>query len=173
MFPGGSSAGLSSPPCLHPDSGNPTARLLMAPEGLQAALLFTPAPGPRMPPVLGWGTPYHTCSRHRWHQRACRSQCRVSSVLVQSLSCVRLFVTPRIVAHQASLSITNSRSLLKLMIIESVMPSNHLILCHPLPLPPSIFPRIRVFSKESALCITWPKYWSSSFSGFSFRLFLK
>ena len=155
MFPGGSSAGLSSPPCLHPDSGNPTARLLMAPEGLQAALLFTPAPGPRMPPVLGWGTPYHTCSRHRWHQRACRSQCRVSSVLVQSLSCVRLFVTPRIVAHQASLSITNSRSLLKLTSIKSVMPSNHLILCHALLLLPSVFASIRVFSSELALHIRW------------------
>ena len=67
-------------------------------------------------------------------------------------------------AHQASLSITNSRSLLKLMSIELVMPSNHLILCHPLLLPPSIFPSIRVFSNESALCIRYPKYWSFSFS---------
>ena len=67
-------------------------------------------------------------------------------------------------AHQASLSITNSRSLLKLMSIELVMPSNHLILCHPLLLPPSIFPRIRVFSSESVLHIRWPKYWSFSFS---------
>ena len=66
-------------------------------------------------------------------------------------------------AHQASLSITNSRSLLKLMSIESVMPSNHLILCHPLLLP-SIFPSIRVFSNESVLCIRWQKYWSFSFS---------
>ena len=68
-------------------------------------------------------------------------------------------VTPWTAAHQASLSITNSRSLLKLMSIKSVMPSNHLILCRPL-LPPSIFPSIRVFSNESALCIRWPKYWS-------------
>ena len=68
--------------------------------------------------------------------------------------------TPWTAAHQASLSITNSRSLLKLMSIESVMPSNHLILCRPLLLPPSIFPSIRVFSNEWALCITWPKYWS-------------
>ena len=83
---------------------------------------------------------------------------------VQSLSCVRLFVTPRTVAHQASLSITNSQSLFKLMSIESVMPSNHLILCHPLLLPPSIFPGIRVFSSESVLHIRWPKYWSFSFS---------
>ena len=67
-------------------------------------------------------------------------------------------------AHQASLSITNSQSLLKLMSSESVMPSNHLILCHPLLLPPSIFPSIRVFSNESLLCIRWPKYWSFSFS---------
>ena len=66
-------------------------------------------------------------------------------------------------ARQASLPITNSRSLLKLMFIESVMPSNHLILCHPLLLLPSIFPSIRVFSNESALCIRWPKYWSFSF----------
>ena len=83
---------------------------------------------------------------------------------VQSLSCVRLFVTPWTAAHQASLSITNSRNLLKLMSIESLMPSNHLILCHPLLLLPSIFPSIRVFSNESVLCIRWPKYWNFSFS---------
>ena len=77
---------------------------------------------------------------------------------VQSLSRVRLFVTPWTAACQASLSITNSRSLLKLKSIELVMPSHHLILCRPLLLPPSIFPSIRVFSKESALCIRWPKY---------------
>ena len=73
-------------------------------------------------------------------------------------------MTPRTAAHQASLSITNSQSLLKLMSIESVMPSDHLILCHPLLLLPSIFPSIRVFSDESVLRITWPKYWSFSFS---------
>ena len=83
---------------------------------------------------------------------------------VQSLSCVRLFVTPWTTACHASLSIINSRSLPKLMSIESVMPSNHLILCHPLLLLPSIFPSIRVFSNESALCIRWPKYWSFSFN---------
>ena len=83
---------------------------------------------------------------------------------VQSLSHVQLFVTPWNVAHQASLSITNSWSMLKLMSIESVMPSNHLILCCPLLLPPSIFPSIRVFSNESVLCIRWPKYWAFSFS---------
>ena len=85
-------------------------------------------------------------------------------VYVQSLSHVQLFATPWTAAHQASLSITNSWSLLKVMSIESVMPSNHLILCHPLLLPPSIFPSIRVFSNESALHIRWPKYWSFSFS---------
>ena len=80
------------------------------------------------------------------------------------LSCVRLFVNRWTIAHQASLSITSSRSLPKLISIELVMPSNHLILCHPLLLPPSVFPSIRVFSKESALHIRWPKYWSFSFN---------
>ena len=83
---------------------------------------------------------------------------------VQLLSHVRLFVTPWIAAHQASLSIVNSQSLLRLMSIESVMPSNHLIFCCPLLLPPSIFPSIRVFSNESVLRIRWPKYWSFSFN---------
>ena len=83
---------------------------------------------------------------------------------VQLLSHVRLFVTPWTTAHQTSLSITNSWSLLKLMPIELVMSSSHLILCRPLLLPPSIFPSIRVFSKESALPIRWPKYWSFSFN---------
>ena len=91
---------------------------------------------------------------------------------VQSLSHVQLFATPWNAACQASLSITNSRSSLKLMSIESVMSSNHLILCRPLLLPPSIFLSIRVFSNESDLCIRWPKnwplhsrqYWSFSFS---------
>ena len=83
---------------------------------------------------------------------------------VQSLSHVWLFATPRTAACQASLSITNSWSLFKLMSITSMMPSNHLIFCHPLLLPPSIFPRIRIFSNESVLLIRWPKYWSFSFS---------
>ena len=83
---------------------------------------------------------------------------------VQSLSRVRLFVTLRTAAPQTSLSITNSQSLPKLMSIESVMPSNHLILCWPLLLPPSIFPRIKVFPNESVLHIRWPKYWSFSFN---------
>ena len=83
---------------------------------------------------------------------------------VQSLSHVRLLATPWIAAHQASLSITNFWSLLKLMSIESVMPSNHLILCRPLFLPPSIFPSIKVFSNESLLHMRWPNYWSFGFS---------
>ena len=83
---------------------------------------------------------------------------------VQSLSRVRLFATPWTEAYQASLSITNSQSLFKLMSTESVMPFNHLILCRPLLLLPSIFPSIRVFSHESVLHIRWPKYWSFSFS---------
>ena len=81
---------------------------------------------------------------------------------VQSLSRVWLFATPWTAARQASLSITNSQSLPKLMSIKSVMPTNHFILCHPLLLLPSIFPSIRVFSNESALRIRWPKYWSFS-----------
>ena len=83
---------------------------------------------------------------------------------VQSFSCVRLFATPWSTTRQASLSITNSWSLLKLMSIESVTPSNHLILCRPLLLLPSIFPSIRVFSEESVLHIRWPEYWSFNFS---------
>ena len=85
-------------------------------------------------------------------------------IVVQSPSRVQLFVTPWTAAHQASLSFTISQSRLKLMSLESVMTSNHLILCCPLLLLPSIFPRIRIFSNESALCIRWPKYWSFSSS---------
>ena len=86
----------------------------------------------------------------------CMGHAQFSSI--QSLSRVRLFAIPWTAAHQASLSITNSQSSRKPVSIESVMPSNHLILCHPLLLLPSIFPSIRVFSNESALCIRWPKY---------------
>ena len=85
------------------------------------------------------------------------------TVIVQWSSCVRLFVTPQTAARQASLSITNSQSLLKLMSIELAMPSNHLIRCPPLLLLPSIFPSIRVFSNDLAFHIRWPKYWSFSF----------
>ena len=87
-----------------------------------------------------------------------------SFISVQVFSRVRLFATPWTTARQASLSITNSQSLPKLMSIESVMPSNHLILCHPLLLLPSIFPSIRDFSNKSVLRIRWPKYWSFTFS---------
>ena len=87
----------------------------------------------------------------------------IPSVSVQPLSFVRLFATPGTAAHQASLSIDNSWSLLKLMSIELVMPSSHFILCHP-PLLLSIFSSVRVFSNESVLCISWPKCWSFSFS---------
>ena len=86
------------------------------------------------------------------------------SFVVQSFSHVWLFEAPWTAAHQASLSFTISWNLLKLMSIELVMPSNHLVICHPLLFLPSIFPSIRVFSNESALCIRWPKYWSFSFS---------
>ena len=99
---------------------------------------------------------------HLCHLLAVWLLSKISSV--QSLICVRLFVTLWTTALQASLSITNSRSLLKLTSIESMMPSNHLILCHPLLLLPSIFPSIRVFSNESVLRIRWPKDWSFSFS---------
>ena len=85
-------------------------------------------------------------------------------VVVQLLSHVRLFAAPWTAAHQAFLSFTISLSLLRFMFIESVMLCNHLILCHPLLLLPSIFPSIRVFSNESALCLRWPKYWNFSFS---------
>ena len=89
-------------------------------------------------------------------------------VVLPSLNRVHFFETPWTAAHQASLSITNSQSLLKLMSIESVMPHNHLILCHPLLLP-SIFPSIKAFSNESVLCIRWPKYWSFSTSTSSWK----
>ena len=88
-------------------------------------------------------------------------------VVIQSLSHVRLFATPETATHQASLSFTISQNLLKLMSIESVMPANHLILCHPLLLLPSIFPSNRGFSSELTLCIRWPKYWSFSISPFN------
>ena len=90
--------------------------------------------------------------------------CNTQFSSVQSLSHVQLFVTPWTAACQASLSITNSWNLLKLMFIESVMPPNHFILCRPLLLLPSIFPSIRVFSNESVLCIRWLNYWSFSFN---------
>ena len=100
----------------------------------------------------------------RFFQHFGRLEARVQFSSVQSHSCFWLFATPWITTCQASLSITNSRSSFKLMSIELVMPSNHLILCRPLLVLPSIFPSIRVFSNESALRISWPKYWSFRFS---------
>ena len=105
--------------------------------------------------ILAWEIP--------WTEEPGRLQSQFSSV-AQSCPHESLFVTSWTTAHQASLSITNSRSFLKLMSIESVLPSNHLILCFPLFFLPSIFPSIRVFSSESVLHTRWPKYWSLSFS---------
>ena len=102
-------------------------------------------------------------STYKWYHIVFAFLCLTYFSSVQSLSLVQLIVTPWTAARQASQSITNSQTLLKLMSIESVMPSNHLILCHSL-LPPSIFPRIRVFPSESVLPIRWPKYWSFSFN---------
>ena len=99
-----------------------------------------------------------------WNWTVSSMLCFTSFTSVQLLSHVQLSMIPWTTAHQASLSTTNSQSLLKLMSTESVMPSNHVILCHPLFLSPSIFPSIRVFSSESVLQIRWPKYWSFSFS---------
>ena len=90
--------------------------------------------------------------------------CLTSISSVQLLSCVQFFATPWITAHQASLPISHSQSSLKLTSIELVIPSSHLILCHPLLLLPPTLPNIKVFSKESTLCMRWPKYWSFSFS---------
>ena len=103
--------------------------------------------------------------RFPWFWLQGSEECSLQFSSVQfSHSVARPFVTPRTAAHQASLSITNSQSLLKLMSTELVMPSNHLILYRPLLLQPSIFPSIGVFSNESALCIRWPKYWSFRFN---------
>ena len=111
--------------------------------------------------VLLWAVFNSFAVRDCW---GCCNKIPLTACLVQSLSRVWLFVTPWTAARQASMSITNSQSLLKLLCIELVMPSNHLTLCRPLLLLPSIFPSIRVFSNELVLCIRWPKYWSFSFS---------
>ena len=116
--------------------------------------------------ILSWripGTEEPGRLAKSWTQLSTGESSSVQLSSVQSLSSVRLFASPWTIAHQASLSTTNSWSLLKLMSLESVMPSKHLILCRPLLLPPSIFPSIRVFSSESVLHIRWPKYWSFSF----------
>ena len=99
-----------------------------------------------------------------WHSNTTEYYWAIIVVTAQSLSRVQLFVIPWMAACQASLSITNSQSSPKPMSIESMMPSNHLILSRPLLLQPSIFPSIRVFTNESVLCIRWPKHWSFSFS---------
>ena len=113
------------------------------------------------------GSPYQLTflgqSNYVFSFKACNSQ-KIYFSSVQSLSHVRLFATPWIAARQASLSITNSRISHKLMSIESMLPSNHLILCRPLLLLPPIFPSIRVISNESTLHMRWPKYWCVSFS---------
>ena len=113
--------------------------------------------------ISGWGAKIPCASRLKNQKIKQKQYCNKLNQF-SSLSCVQLFATPWTAARQASLSITNSQSLLKLMSIESVMPSNHLIFCCPLLLLPSIFPSIRVFSNESVLRIRWPKYWSFSFS---------
>ena len=125
--------------------------------------LFPSKPLDDMPPLLGKAKKYSISWKgDGFDQFLLPSSLQFSSV--QSLCHVQLFATPWTTARQASLSITKSQSLLKLMSIGSVMPSNHLIPSHPLLLPPSIFPSIRVFSSESVLLIRWPKYWSFSFN---------
>ena len=114
--------------------------------------------------ILAWRIPMDRGTQRTSDMTEATQHAYIQTVTVQSFSCVRLFATPWTAARQASLSTTNSQSLLKLKSIKLVMPSNHLILCHPLLVLPSIFPSIRVFSNESALCIRWPKYWSFSFN---------
>ena len=111
-----------------------------------------------------WAHTHTQTYTHKYHYNPIQNSKWIQFSSVQSLSCVWIFVTPWTVARQVSLSITNFWSLLKLMSIESVMPSNHLIFCHLLLLLPSIFPSIKVFSNELVLLIRWPKYWSFSFS---------
>ena len=113
-----------------------------------------------------WATKSQTLLRYysRCKEIIVNKTGKISILIVQSLSSVQVFVTPWATESQASLFITNSQSLLKLKSIESVMPSNYLILCRPLLLLPSFFPSIKVFPNELALCITWPEYWNFSFS---------
>ena len=114
--------------------------------------------------ILKENNPFHNCLNNKTLNNKIPKEVNNQFSSVQSLSRVQLFVTPWITARQATLSITNSRSLPKLMSIELVIPSNHLILCCPLLLLPSIFPNIRDFSNESVVRIRWPKYWSFSFN---------
>ena len=128
-------------------------------------------PGPvSLPPPMGGGEVYShrlwVVPPQRLHPTNSKTVRAGPPVVIQLLSRVWLFVIPWTAARQAPLSFTISLSLLKLMSIKSVMPSNHLILCRPLLLLPSVFPRVRIFSNESPFCIRWPKYWSFSFSIF-------
>ena len=135
----------------------------LQPHELQPTRLLCPWDSQSNPEKENWSW----CNQVPWLQTILQNyshQNSNSSVQLGHSVVSWLFVTSWTAAHQASLSITNSWSLLKLMSIESVMPFNHLIFCHTLLLPPLIFPSIRVFSNESTLCIRWPKYWSFSFS---------
>ena len=117
---------------------------------------------PQMAPTRGSAKPQVPIFNN-WFSRSLPGQCCTALIVIQSLSRVELFATPRTAVCQASLAFSISQSLLKLLSVELVMPSNHLILCRPLLLLPSIFPSIRAFSNEWALRIRWPKYWSFGF----------
>ena len=131
---------------------------------MHSACIYSFSPSARKPSLTAIYRILEACGAKKIRQALCSQGIYNHFQSVQSLSRVRLFATPWIAARQASLSITNSQSSLRLMSIESVMPSNHLILCRPLLLLPLIPPSIRVFSNESTLCTRWPKYWSFSFS---------
>ena len=164
----------SSPPSPCPASSYPDVLTLTTITVLLSAASSPSPPSP--PPPSPRDHPHHQTHSHCPHHHHRHHHHRITSPSppssppsvqfssVQSLSHVRFFAAPWTAARQASLSITSSQSLLRFMSIESVMPSSHLIFCHPLLLVPSIFPSIRVFSNESTLCIRWPKYWSFSFS---------
>ena len=162
-------------------SKNTWSTILKKPQLLQHKTLKYPVLGSRkvfLPSWSGIGRHYFFTSWYIYHVqewaeellfRITENRIQYQFSSVQSLSHVRLFATPWTTAHQSSLSITNSWSLLKLTSIKLVMPSNHLILCRPLLFPPSIFPSIRVFSNESVLHIRWPKYWRSQLQHQSFQ----
>ena len=129
------------------------------------SVFFCPLGWKRMACVAsGWVFPFSHLQGYSWLELSISQVTLRWVVVVQSVICVWLYATPWTAAHQTSLTFTISQSLSKFLLIESVMLSNHLILCHPLFLLPSIFPSIRVFSNKSALRIRWPKYWSFSFS---------
>ena len=144
-------------------------------QGQRSLVGYTPLCGKKLG-VTEYAQSTSFCSLFSGHSRRSRiallplvEKNLIQFSLVQSLSHVQLFVTAWTAAHQASLSMANSRSLFQLMSIESVIPSNHLILCRPLLILPSIFPNVRVFSNESALCIRWLKYWSFQLQHQSFQ----